>query len=104
MFRVRGHPTIHGFAASGESWGINDFRLLIAQLAKLKFNRLNLYAFGWQPYLDWECKGIKRGSAWLWYGYQYPIQARYAGPQPLRQCLCLLESDLPLDSSYHDIW
>ena len=103
VFRVRGHPTIQDFAASGESWGINDFRLLIAQLAKLKFNRLNLYAFGWQPYLDWECKGIKRGSAWLWYGYQYPIRPDMPGRSLFGNAYAFWSPDLPLNSSYHDL-
>ena len=103
VFRVRGHPTVQDFAASGESWGINDFRLLIAQLAKLKFNRLNLYAFGWQPYLDWECKGIKRRSAWLWYGYQYPIRPDMPGRSLFGNAYAFWSPDLPLNSSYHDL-
>lgn len=73
VFRVRAHPSIQDFADSGESWGAADFHRLIDQLAKMKFNRLHIYAFGWQPYLDWECKGTKRKSAWLWYGYHYPL-------------------------------
>src|SRR5205823_4651556 len=79
LFRVRAHPTIQDFAASGESWGVADFRPLIDQLAKLKFSRLNIYAFGWQPFLDWECKGIRRRSAWLWYDYRYRITPDMVG-------------------------
>ena len=42
-FRVRAPYTTNvDFADSGEGWGIKDFRRLIDQLAKMKFNRLNL--------------------------------------------------------------
>ena len=73
LFRVRAHPTIQDFADSGEAWGIKDFRPLIDQLAKMKYNRLNIFAFAWQPYLAYEVGGIKRQTAALWYGYHYPI-------------------------------
>ena len=73
IFRVRAHPTIQDFADSGEAWGIQDFRPLIDQLAKMKFNRLNIFAFAWQPYLEYQVDGIKRQTAALWYGYHYPI-------------------------------
>ena len=73
MFRVRAHPTIQDFADSGEAWGIKDFRPLIDQLAKMKFNRLNIFAFAWQPFLAYQVDGIKRQTATLWYSYHYPI-------------------------------
>ena len=73
IFKVRAHPTIQDFADSGEAWGIADFRPLIDQLAKLKFNRLDIFAFAWQPYLAYEVNGIKRQTAALWYDYHYPI-------------------------------
>ncbi len=73
LFKVRGHPTIQDFADSGEAWGAEDFHPLIRQLAKMKYNRLNIFAFAWQPYLAYEVDGIKRQTATLWYGYHYPI-------------------------------
>ncbi len=73
IFRVRAHPTIQDFADSGEAWGIKDFRPLIDQLAKMKYNRLDIFAFAWQPYLAYQVDGIKRQTATLWYGYHYPI-------------------------------
>jgi hypothetical protein len=73
IFRVRAHPTIQDFADSGEAWGIKDFRPLIDQLAKMKYNRLNIFAFAWQPFLAYQVDGIKRQTAALWYSYHYPI-------------------------------
>ena len=57
VFRIRAHPTIQDLVASGEAWGIADFRRLIDQLAKMKFTRINIYTFGWQPFLHWEYGG-----------------------------------------------
>ncbi|MGH9511382.1 MAG: hypothetical protein ACRD2U_04530 [Terriglobales bacterium] len=74
IFRVRAHGTTNvDFADSGEAWGINDFRRLIDQLAKMKYNRLNVGGYAWQPYLEYQVDGIKRQTATLWYGYHYPI-------------------------------
>ena len=73
IFKVRAHPTIQDFADSGEAWGIQDFRPLINQLAKMKYNRLDIFAFAWQPYLAYQVDGIKRQTAGLWYSYHYPI-------------------------------
>ena len=73
-FRVRAHGTTNvDFADSGEGWGIKDFRRLIDQLAKMKYNRLNLGGYAWQPYLQYEVDGIKRQTVALWYGFHYPI-------------------------------
>jgi hypothetical protein len=73
IFKVRAHPTIQDFADSGEAWGIKDFRPLISQLAKMKYNRLDIFAFAWQPYLAYQVDGIRRQTAALWYSYHYPI-------------------------------
>jgi hypothetical protein len=103
LFRVRAHPTIQDFAASGESWGVADFRPLIDQLAKLKFSRLNIYAFGWQPFLDWECKGIRRRSAWLWYDYRYRITPDMVGRELFGNAMEFWNPDLPLTSNYQEL-
>jgi len=73
-FRVRAHGTTNvDFADSAEGWGIQEFRQLINQLAKMKFNRLNVGGFAWQPWLEYEVGGIKRQTVALWYGFHYPI-------------------------------
>ena len=61
------------FADSGEGWGIKDFRPLIDQLAKMKFNRLDIVAFAWQPYLSLPSGWDQASNCALWYGYHYPI-------------------------------
>ena len=103
LLRVRAHPTIQDFASSGESWGIAHFRRLIDQLAKLKFNRINIYAYGWQPYLHYELRGIKRTSAWLWYDYHYPITADMPARHVFGNGSEFWNPDLPLGASYQEL-
>ena len=95
VFRIRGHPTFQDFAASGEAWGVADFKVLIDQLAKMKFTRMNIYAYGWQPYLHWEHKGIQRRSASLWYGYRYPITPDTWGRELFEDAEEFWNPDLP---------
>jgi hypothetical protein len=103
VFRVRAHPSIQDYAPSGESWGLADFRPLIDQLAKLKFNRLNILAFGYQPYLDWGLKGVQRNSAHVWYDYHYPIMPDMVGRQLFDDRSEFWNPDLPLNASYKEL-
>jgi len=102
-FRVRAHPTIQDLVASGEAWGMADFRPLIDQLAKMKFTRMNIYTFGWQPYLHWEYKGIARRTAALWYGYHYPITPYTIGRELFGDVTEFWNPDLPLTANYRDL-
>ena len=102
VFRIRGHPTFQDFAASGEAWGVADFHVLIDQLAKMKFTRMNIYAYGWQPWLHWEHKGIQRRSASLWYGYRYPITPEMWGRELFEDAEEFWNPDLPLGGSYEE--
>ena len=103
VFRVRSHPTIQDLTCSGEAWGIVDFRVLIDQLAKMKFNRLNVYAFAYQPYLHYQHKGIKRQSAWLWYDFHFPIREGMVGRELFRDRSEFWNPDLPLHAGYEEL-
>lgn len=70
---IRQWRVINDFACGPESWGLADYRPILDQLAKLKFNRLLLSLWPWQPFVHYEHKGIKRSSAYLWFDYHYPI-------------------------------
>lgn len=103
IFRIRAHPTIQDFAASGESWGFEHFSVLIDQLAKLKFNRICLYAYGWQPFLHWAYKGVERRSATLWYDYRFHITGDMVGRELFGDETEFWNPDLPLTSNYHEL-
>ena len=103
VFRVRAHPSIQDYASSGESWGMADFRPLIDQLAKMKFSRLNVFAFGYQPDLDWQYGGIQRSSAHLWYDCHFPITPDMAGRELFGNGKEFWNPDLPYNSSYQEM-
>ena len=105
IFGVRAHGTTNvDFADSGEGWGIKDWRKLIDQLAKMKYNRINVGGYTWQPYLKYEVEGIKRQTVALWYGYHYPITpdmpGRSAFPADAKE---FWNPDLPINGTPDEI-
>lgn len=77
--RLRTWRTINDFPIGPESWGLADQKKLLHQLAKLKFNRIMLAMYPWQPFVDFEFKGVKKQTAMLWYGWRYPVDGDTAG-------------------------
>ena len=71
--RLRTWRTINDFAIGPESWGLDEHRVFLKQLAKLKFNRVMLSLYPWQPFVDYEFAGTKKRSALSWFGYRYPV-------------------------------
>ena len=55
------------------SWGLADYRPVLDQLAKLKFNRIFAYIWPLQPFVHYEAGGIQRRSAEIFFGFHYPI-------------------------------
>lgn len=72
--RVRQWRVVNEHAMGPVSWGIADYRPVIDQLAKLKFNRLLIYIWPGQPFLPLEFKGIKQTSGTLFFGNRFPIR------------------------------
>ena len=103
VFRIRSHPSIQDYASSGESWGIADFQRLIRQLAKMKFSRVEMYAFGYQPYLDWQYGGIHRSSAHLWYDEHFPITPDMVGRELFGNGKEFWNPDLPYGAGYKEL-
>lgn len=77
--RVRTWRTINCFAIGPESWGLADHEKFLAQLAKLKFNDVMLSIWPWQPFVNYEFDGVKKQTALLWFGDEYPIDRESAG-------------------------
>ncbi len=102
-FSVRMWRGMGGQAWGHESWGIADYRRLIDQLAKLKFNCLNLVLWPWQPFLDLQVGKLKRRQAWLWFGFHYPITPDMAGRQLFGSAKEFWNPDVPLNASYESM-
>ena len=56
-----------------ESWSLKEHQRLLGQLSKLKFNQILLSIRPWHPFVDYEFGGVKKQTAILWRGEQFPI-------------------------------
>lgn len=99
-FRVRQWRVVNDFPSGPESWGMADYRPVLDQLAKLKFNRILVSIWPWQPFLHLEVDGVARGEAWLWFKWHYPITDDMPGRQLFGNAKEFWNPDLPLDASY----
>ena len=66
--RTRMWRTINDFAIGPESWGLAEHKTFIRQLAKMKFNRILLSVYAWQPFVDYQFRGVQRQTALHWFG------------------------------------
>lgn len=98
--RARWWRTVNDFACGPESWGIADYRVVLGQLAKLKFNRIFLSLWPWQPFLDPEVKGIRRKAAHLWFNFHYPITDDMPGRRAFGNIEEFWNPDLPRGAGY----
>ena len=55
--------TINDFAIGPEAWGLAEHRAFIRQLAKMKFNRILISVYAWQPFVDYKFRGVQRQTA-----------------------------------------
>ena len=99
---VRQWRVINDFACGPESWGMEDYYPMLDQLAKLKFNRILLSVWPWQPFLHYEVKGIKRESATLWFDFHYPITDDMVGRHLFDDEEEFWNPDLPRGASYEE--
>lgn len=98
--RIRQWRVINDFAMGPASWGMADYRPVIDQVAKLKFNRLLIVLPPFSPYQDYQVDGIKRSSAAIFFGYHFPITDQMVGRQLFGSGKEFWNPDLPLDASY----
>lgn len=101
--RVRQWRVINDFACGPESWGMADYRPFLDQLAKLKFNRIFLTIWPWQPFLRYELRGIKRQWATLWYDYHYPITEDMPGRRLFGEAEEFWNPDLPRNATSEEL-
>lgn len=100
--KIRQWRVVNDFACGPESWGIADYRPILDQLAKLKFNRILVNLWPYQPFLHLEVRGIKKERAWLWYDCHYPITDDMVGRHLFGDEPEFWNPDLPLGASYEE--
>jgi len=79
LLPVRQWRAVNAFLCGPESWGMADYRPILDQLAKLRFNRILLFTRTFQPFLHLEHKGVARKSAWLNFDLKLPITGDMVG-------------------------
>jgi len=97
---IRQWRVINDFAMGPESWGMADYRPVLDQLAKLRFNRIFVSIWPYQPFLHFEARGVKRKWATLWYDYHYPITDDMPGRSLFGRASEFWNPDLPRGASY----
>lgn len=102
VVRRRWWRTMGDFPMGTEGWGMADYRPLLDQLAKLKFNRIRVGSSPSQPFLHLEIKGVEQQFATLWYGYRYPITPDMPGRKLFGDQEVFWNPDLPLPEAGYD--
>lgn len=102
VFRARWWRTMGDFPMGTEAWGMADYRPLVDQLAKMKFNRIRVGSSPSQPFLHLEIKGVKQQYATLWYGYRYPITDDMPGRGLFGEQTEFWNPDLPMPEAGYE--
>ncbi|MCH2200856.1 MAG: hypothetical protein MK102_02715 [Fuerstiella sp.] len=79
QLRSRTWRTINDFAIGPESWGINEHQQFLRQLAKMKFNRVMLAVYPWQPFVRYAFNGVEKSTATHWFDEKYPVDGDTVG-------------------------
>ncbi len=99
---IRQWRVVNDFACGPESWGIEDYKPVIDQLAKLKINRIYAFVWPYHPFVHYEVRGVTRNSGTLWFGDRYPVDEDTVGRQVFGDVTEFWNPDLPLDASYEE--
>jgi len=99
---IRAWRVVNDFAGGPESWGMEDYRKTLDQLAKLTFNRVFISTWTYQPFLDLTFRGVRRESAYLWFDEHFPITDDMIGRELFGDEAEFWNPDLPLDAPYEE--
>lgn len=98
--RVRQWRLVNEFAAGPTSWGMEQLRPFVNQLVKLRFNRLLIWIWPHQPFLDYQYEGIHRSSATMFFGFRFPITSDMIGRNLFGAESAFANPDIPIDGPY----
>ena len=85
------------------SWALADYRPVLDQLAKLKFNRVFAAIWPLQPFVHYEAGGIQRRSAEMFFGFHFPITEDMPGRRLFKQETEFRNPDMPRNASYEEM-
>lgn len=100
--KLRTWRTLNDFAIGPEAWGLADQKRLLKQVAKLKYNRVLLSVYPWQPFVHYEFGGVRKQTATLWYGYRYPIDGETPGRAAFKGAMEFTNPDFAGKTTYEE--
>ena len=83
VIRLRGWRVLNCEVNGMEFWGLDDYRKLISQLAKLKYNMLTAFIYPYGPWVDYQFHGIRKSTSELNFGLRYPLHDGMIGRELL---------------------
>ena len=91
-FPIRQWRVVNEFACGPASWGLADYRPVLDQLAKIKFNRLLIVLWPHHPFLDYEYAGVSAFQRQSFLRLPFPHHCRYARASIVSEQQAILES------------
>ena len=101
--RTRTWRTINDFPIGPESWGLADQKKLLRQLAKMKFNRIMIALWPWQPFVHYEFGGVKKQTATMWFGERFRVDGETPGKTVFAGAKFFENPDMAGKSTYEEM-
>ena len=101
--RTRTWRTINDFAIGPESWGLEEHKRFLRQLAKMKFNDLMLSVYPGQPFVHYEFDGVKKQTARLFYGNRYRVDGDTVGKKAFSGAKFFENPDFAGKTNYEEL-
>ena len=101
-FRFRSYRAINNLATSLIFYGMKDYRHLIDQLAKMKFNVLYAQIYPHQPFVHYQMRDQPKTTGVLHYGWKVPIHAETIGRELFEGRNQLVNPELAGADTYRD--
>ena len=101
-FRFRSYRAINNLATSLIFYGMKDYRHLIDQLAKMKFNVLYAQIYPHQPFVHYQMREQPKTTGVLHYGWRVPIHAETIGRELFEGRNQLVNPELAGATTYRD--
>jgi hypothetical protein len=101
--RIRSWRTINDFSIGPESWSLEEHKRMLTQLAKLRFNRVMLQVYPWQPFVDYQFNGVAKQTALLWFGDRFDIPRGSPGRNALQGLSVFENPEFAGKTSYQEM-
>ena len=93
---------INDFACGPESWGLEENRRFIDQLAKHAFNEILLSLWPWQSFVHYEFGGVAKRTGCSWFDFRYPLDEHTVGREVFGEATEFENPDLAGITDYRE--